>query len=214
MDSCELNTVINRAQFYIVGNGSELSKLKLNKSQDNYWRIVFDSDADANERLAAHLRSKSNSDFELIQFEDVGYLGAYYNPEWKLKEFPMLHSSKFIVDLYFNEKLIRSEEYLISRKQFKVQESKIKFLDEVSSDKQSIAFAKTMDRGNYFLGKIKLAAPVSTFDKSKIVFFIDDIDGTEYIVGINYQDRKLRVTSSDGMSFNRGFGAKIFWGAK
>lgn len=203
---------ITRIKFKIIGYGSEIAWAELDEDQFRYWRAKYDNaedEYDANSELIKHVRHGEGP-----EYGEPGYLGEYYNWLEDFEEYPFYEGSTIEIDLYGGEdgtEFIKCIELPLTDK--KINKSFFNgFIDKTSSKKKfksGIVFAKTEDRGEYYIGEMEISEEDS-FSLDKIELSIEKIQGYQYVSSIRYDDMMLDYEVSND-PYNKDFNCWIIW---
>lgn len=200
---------VTMVKFRIIGYGSEIAWMELDKDQFNYWREIFDKaddQYDAKRELIDHVRSDGNPDYG-----NKGYLGRYYDWNAEFEEYPFYQGSIIQLELYSGEDLIETIELPLEDKSI----SKIHFdgfIDKTKKQKKyskGTVFAKTEDRGEYCIGEFEIEEG-EEFSINNLTISVENIQGYQYVSMVEYDDMSLMYESADD-PYNKDFDAWIVW---
>ncbi len=200
-------------KFRIVGMGSELAWMELDKEQITYWRNVYsqsEMEIEAQSELIEHIRHGMSP----LENEE-GYLGEYYNWNDEFEEYPMYDGSKLIIDLYSGENGDAFLETIeVSLDDERLSKSFFDGYTQTTSERKSFTkgtvFAKTEDRGEYCIGQLDISNDGNEFSLHHFNLSVEKIQGCQYVSMLEYNEELLDYVSASD-PHNKDFNAWIIW---
>ncbi|MBM3429076.1 MAG: hypothetical protein FJX95_09880 [Bacteroidetes bacterium] len=201
-------------KFRIVGMGSELAWMELDRTQLKYWSSLYKDAVEisqAQQELVNHIRFGSAP-----EENEKGYLGEYYNWDDEFEEYPYYEGSKLVIDL-FTEK--NSSDCLQTIEVFlddeRIEKNFLQGYSRITIDTKDytkgVVFAKTEDRGEYCIGELDISEETNVFSLSNFNFYIEKIQGFQYVSMIEYNGEILDYEYASD-PYNKDFNAWINWG--
>ena len=198
--------------YKIIGYGSEIASMTLNKSQIKYWSKVYknQSEYSANRELVDHIRHGTTPK-EIEQ----GYIGPYYDWNDEFEEYPYFEGSKLIIELFGG----KEGNEVIDKLEISLDDKKIKksFFEGViqtsiteKNFSKGIVFARTEDEGEFCRGEREITEKEDRFSIEKFYLSVEKIQGLNYVSMIEYDGIMLDFEAGD-FTWNKGFDAWIIW---
>jgi hypothetical protein len=209
----DIKKKVKLIKFKIVGSGSELAWMKLNKEQLRFWSKVYKDACDeysANRELINHVRHGC----EPLN-DEVGYLGEYYNWQGEFEEYPYYDRSSLVLELYVG----KDESDLIETIEISLDDKILKksfydgFVQETTKKNKytkGTVFAKTEDRGEYCIGEIDISDEENDFSIGNFVISVEKIQRYQYVTMIKYNNLLLDFEKAND-PYNKDFDGWIVW---
>ena len=203
-------TTATMFKFKIIGSGSELAWMKLDKEQLKYWRKIYKNTEDeynAQRELVDHIRHSNDP-----QYDELGYIGEYYNWGDEFEEYPYYSGSKLVIELYSGSKFLETIELPVEDERIKKSfiNGYIQNTAEKNNYKKGTVFAKTEDRGEYCICEMDISEEENNFSLDNFHIYVKKIQGYQYVSFIEYNNLMLDCEPAND-PHNKDFDAWIIW---
>jgi hypothetical protein len=208
----EKKATVTLFKFKIIGYGSELAWIKLNKVQLKYWREVYKSQIEysAKKELVDHIRHGN-----VPQHEEPGYVGEYYNWDDEFEEYPFYKDSCLEIELFGDrEGKVFLETIVVPLVDKRLKKSFfdgfVQATNERNMYKTGTLFAKTEDRGEYCIGEMDISEEENDFSLDNFVVSVEKIQGYQYVSMLEYNNLNLDYENANDPD-NKDFDAWFIW---
>lgn len=189
----------------IMGRGASTYTSKITKEQFDFWSEIQRRDNDGDEEATEILELLHSGEQETddrvpeeakFGWENYREFGDMIQMEWAaFQEQSEIHITEVESDNY-GAKHIKDIMVIKGSDIFEDEDlCNVLFTEQDETYPNQIPgyifYVEESERGIFFEGRVE----DSTFDKSKLEFYVDDIDGNDYITGVKYSGNDV---SSDG----------------